>query len=172
MNKRRCTILLVCLLLVQLLPIVTGAENQQGCTIGVQYRYQNTPLAGADFDIYRIGTVGADGSLILAEPYASYPVDTEWLFMGASDIANLIYNYLLMDGVSPMDTITIGADGMGSKGVPEGLYLVAGRKHEDDHVRLLNQYLGKRKINVVVANNGKIDDEMAKVVLEPFIRQN
>ena len=31
-----------------------------------------------------------------------------------------------------------------------------------DHVRLLNQYLGKRKINVVVANNGKIDDEMAK----------
>ena len=133
MNKRRCTILLVCLLLVQLLPIVTGAENQQGCTIGVQYRYQNTPLAGAEFDIYRIGTVGADGSLILAEPYASYPVDTEWLFMGASDIANLIYSYLLMDGVSPMDTITIGADGMGSKGVPEGLYLVAGRKYEDDH---------------------------------------
>lgn len=31
-----------------------------------------------------------------------------------------------------------------------------------DHVRLLNQYLGKRKINVVVANNGKIDEEMAK----------
>ena len=31
-----------------------------------------------------------------------------------------------------------------------------------DHVRLLNQYLGKCKINVVVANNGKIDEEMAK----------
>lgn len=31
-----------------------------------------------------------------------------------------------------------------------------------DHVRLLNQYLGKRKINAVVANNGKIDEEMAK----------
>lgn len=31
-----------------------------------------------------------------------------------------------------------------------------------DHVRLLNQYLGKRKINVVVANNGKIDEDMAK----------
>lgn len=31
-----------------------------------------------------------------------------------------------------------------------------------DHVKLLNQYLGKRKINVVVANNGKIDEEMAK----------
>lgn len=31
-----------------------------------------------------------------------------------------------------------------------------------DHVRLLNQYLGRRKINVVVANNGKIDEEMAK----------
>ena len=31
-----------------------------------------------------------------------------------------------------------------------------------DHVRLLNQYLGKRKIDVVVANNGKIDEEMAK----------
>ena len=31
-----------------------------------------------------------------------------------------------------------------------------------DHVKLLNQYLGKRKINVVVANSGKIDEEMAK----------
>ena len=31
-----------------------------------------------------------------------------------------------------------------------------------DHVKLLNQYLGKRKINVVVANNGEIDEEMAK----------
>ncbi|MBR5598322.1 MAG: YvcK family protein [Lachnospiraceae bacterium] len=31
-----------------------------------------------------------------------------------------------------------------------------------DHVRLLNQYLGKRKIDVVVANSGKIDEEMAK----------
>lgn len=30
-----------------------------------------------------------------------------------------------------------------------------------DHVRLLNQYLGKRKIDVVIANDGKIEDEMA-----------
>lgn len=31
-----------------------------------------------------------------------------------------------------------------------------------DHVRLLNQYLGKRKVDVVIANNGEIDEEMAK----------
>lgn len=31
-----------------------------------------------------------------------------------------------------------------------------------DHVYLLNLYLGKRKIDVVVANDGKIDDEMAR----------
>lgn len=31
-----------------------------------------------------------------------------------------------------------------------------------DHVKLLNRYLGRRKINVVVANNGKIDSDMAK----------
>lgn len=31
-----------------------------------------------------------------------------------------------------------------------------------DHVYLLNLYLGKRKIDVVVANDGKIDDDMAK----------
>ena len=31
-----------------------------------------------------------------------------------------------------------------------------------DHVRLLNQYLGERKVDVVIANNGKIDEEMAK----------
>lgn len=30
------------------------------------------------------------------------------------------------------------------------------------HVRLLNQYLGRRKIDVVIANNGRIDGEMAK----------
>lgn len=31
-----------------------------------------------------------------------------------------------------------------------------------DHVKLLNQYLGKRKIDVVIANDGKIDEDMAK----------
>lgn len=31
-----------------------------------------------------------------------------------------------------------------------------------DHVELLNQYLGKRKIDVVIANSGEIDDEMAR----------
>ena len=31
-----------------------------------------------------------------------------------------------------------------------------------DHVKLLNQYLGRRKIDVVIANNGEIDAEMAK----------
>lgn len=31
-----------------------------------------------------------------------------------------------------------------------------------DHVKLLDQYLGKHKIDVVIANNGKIDEEMAK----------
>lgn len=31
-----------------------------------------------------------------------------------------------------------------------------------DHIKLLNQYLGKRKIDVVVANDGKIDEEMAR----------
>ncbi len=31
-----------------------------------------------------------------------------------------------------------------------------------DHIHLINQYLGKRKVDVVVANDGKIDEEMAK----------
>jgi len=31
-----------------------------------------------------------------------------------------------------------------------------------DHVKLLNQYLGTHKIDVVLANNGAIDVEMAK----------
>lgn len=31
-----------------------------------------------------------------------------------------------------------------------------------DHVKLLNQYLGNHKIDVVIANDGKIDEDMAK----------
>lgn len=31
-----------------------------------------------------------------------------------------------------------------------------------DHIRLINQYLGKHKVDVVVANDGTIDKEMAK----------
>ena len=31
-----------------------------------------------------------------------------------------------------------------------------------DHVKLLNQYLGERKVDVVIANNGEIDEEMAR----------
>ena len=31
-----------------------------------------------------------------------------------------------------------------------------------DHVKLLNQYLGEHKVDVVIANSGKIDDSMAR----------
>lgn len=31
-----------------------------------------------------------------------------------------------------------------------------------DHIKLINQYLGKRKVEVVVANDGKIEEEMAR----------
>lgn len=31
-----------------------------------------------------------------------------------------------------------------------------------DHIKLLNRYLGKRKIDVVIANDGKIDEDMAR----------
>lgn len=31
-----------------------------------------------------------------------------------------------------------------------------------DHVKLLNQYLGSHKVDIVIANNGMIDEEMAK----------
>lgn len=31
-----------------------------------------------------------------------------------------------------------------------------------DHIRLINQYLGKRKVDVVIANDGEIDEAMAK----------
>lgn len=31
-----------------------------------------------------------------------------------------------------------------------------------DHIRLINQYLGKRKVDVVIANDGIIDENMAK----------
>ena len=31
-----------------------------------------------------------------------------------------------------------------------------------DHIRLLNQYLGNHKIDVVIANDGKIDEDMAR----------
>ncbi len=31
-----------------------------------------------------------------------------------------------------------------------------------DHIRLINQYLNKRKVDVVIANEGAIDEEMAK----------
>ena len=31
-----------------------------------------------------------------------------------------------------------------------------------DHVNKLNEYLGKRKIDVVIANNGTIDDRLIK----------
>lgn len=31
-----------------------------------------------------------------------------------------------------------------------------------DHVSMLNKYLGKRKVDIVIANNGKIDSDLAK----------
>ena len=34
-----------------------------------------------------------------------------------------------------------------------------------DHLKVLNQYLGARKVDIVLANNGKIDPRVADVYL-------
>jgi uncharacterized cofD-like protein len=89
---------------------------------------------------------------------AIYEADAVILSMG-SIYTSIIPNLLIKDVIKALDKtkapIIYTCNMMTQPGETDGLSV-------SEHVAIINKYLGKKKISIVVANNGKISEEVTK----------
>lgn len=107
-------------------PIDTLAE----ASLVLRYAYDEVPIEGAVFDIYRLASVDKDGSFALVGAFADYPISIkEQTVEGWNDLAYTLKGYAQADDLAP--TCTLISDGIGAAaedGLEPGLYLVIGDK--------------------------------------------
>lgn len=134
-NAKRLMASLICCLMVLILVVpagVTGAEQtEETCTLRIHYFYENRPLSGAQFQIFRVGGADVYGELHLEGSFTGYPVDLNTEDMAA--LAEMLYGYAMLDRIAPDHQVTVDETGEAVvDGMPQGVYLVVGLKHSDD----------------------------------------
>ncbi|MBO5252667.1 MAG: Cna B-type domain-containing protein [Clostridia bacterium] len=140
-GKRILVFMIVCILLFAAVhpasaSTAQGVELSKSCELNIRYFYTGVPLTGAQFYVYRIGDITADGKCSLTGGFAGYPVDTSHLTSGVlSDSAELLYSYALLEQLAPDAVLTVQSDGTADGQLPVGLYLIAGQKYIDAYGR-------------------------------------
>ncbi len=149
--KRICSFLAVFFLLaVTLCPFICYALPAQN--IQVHFTDNATPLVGAEFYIYRIGTV-SEGKIIPEAPFDGYKIDydistTEKM----SATASTVFVYAVRDDVAPLygdNTDEYGYADFHGVAFSEGAYLVTCLKHTQDG----NLYFAEPVIVIVPYGN-------------------
>jgi hypothetical protein len=124
------------------------AQDQKTVELTIQYSYEDIPLTGAVFQIYRIGGVDPYGNLYLDGSFKGYAID---LNVGDTvALAEIIYGYAMMDRHQPEYTVTIDETGTATQsGMPQGVYLITGLKHADE----VHEYLTEPQLVILPAWN-------------------
>lgn len=157
MKKRMSGILLAVLMLLSALPLQVDAAGSidlhKEVSLTISYQDGDTPLVGAEFDIYQVASVDEYGELTTTEAFRQFRVDIR----GENDeawrtLASTLEGYVLRDAISPARSgqtdsqgkLVLGNNegnpaffGNGSGQVPseqkdklaQGLYLVLGSAH-------------------------------------------
>lgn len=130
-----CVVCCVALLSAAVPGPVAAAENidvNSECRLLIDCRYDDQPMAGVTFHVYRVADVSELGILSLAGDFAKYPVELNGL---TSDeflaVAETLYGYALLDDLKPDHTVTTDAEGKAAlEDLSAGVYLVIGEPHE------------------------------------------
>lgn len=123
-------VILICVLLFGNSASASGS-NTPSETLGrfiIHYRYEDQPVAGARFSIYKAGEVLENGKIVLSGDFAHYPVDmSEMIDSSFQSAADTLYGYAVKDQLRPQYIAETNASGTTYiYEVPRGLYLVAG----------------------------------------------
>ena len=138
-----CKRLLALILCVLLIPVflpeqVSAAENidsEREVSLSISYQDGDTPLSGAEFDIYLVAVADESGELTVTEEFSGFPVniqgenDEEW-----RALASTLEGYVLREDIPPTDSGMTDEQGMVTfptegKSLKAGLYLVLGQRH-------------------------------------------
>ena len=143
--KRFAAALLSMLAVFLLLPAQTLAAGSidlnRNVSLTVSYQDGNTPLVGAEFDIFLVATVDEYGELTATKDFARFNVNIS----GKEDeayrtLASTLEGYVLRDNIPPTDSGKTNDEGLASfptagKSLKAGLYLVLGRRHTQNSCR-------------------------------------
>ena len=141
-SKRLTAVLLSLLAACMILPMSVLAagsiELNKDVSLTISYRDGDTPLAGAEFDIYLVATVDEYGELTTTETFQQFNVDIR----GKNDeawreLAATLEGYVLRDQIPPTDSGKTDENGLVTfpntqEKLTPGLYLVISHRHTQD----------------------------------------
>lgn len=143
-GKRIAAALLSLLLILTLIPVQVQAQGnidtEKDVNLTISWQDGDTPLTGAQFDLFLIATVDAYGELTPTDTFEQFHVDIEGKNDDAwRELAATLEGYILRDQITPDDSGK--TDGQGiltfpceKKELTQGLYLVRGHRHtQGDH---------------------------------------
>lgn len=118
-----------------------GIDLTRDVSLTISDQDGNTPLAGAEFDIFLVATVDEYGELTTTEDFARFNVNIR----GENDdawrtLASTLEGYVLRDGISPADSAKTNDQGLASfpangNILKAGLYFVLGHRHTQNGYR-------------------------------------
>lgn len=118
-----------------------GIDLNRDVSLTISYQDGNTPLAGAEFDIFLVATVDEYGELTTTQDFSRFHVNIR----GENDeawrtLASTLEGYVLRDDIAPTDSGKTNDKGSISfptteKSLKAGLYLVLGHRHTQNGFR-------------------------------------
>lgn len=130
--KRIIACMICCLMVCALAIPAYSLDQSRTCDLTIEFRHDGNAVAGAVFEVYRVGDMAADGTLTLSGRFADYPVElnveTDAEYQTA---ANTLWGYVQQDAIEADCTAVTDADGIAETGALEtGIYLVACQPYE------------------------------------------
>lgn len=130
--KNRLKSQIVCLLcllfsLLSLTQLVYADEASGESTLTLSYKDSSEEVSGAQFFLYKLGTLSKDGELVLEKVFKDYPINlkqidqSEW-----NEYANTLKTYIKKDKVLEDAKIVTNVSGVATATLKNGLYLIVG----------------------------------------------
>lgn len=126
--------LLLCMLVFTLVAPTTvfaagPIEPNRDATLTVSFKDGTTPIAGTNFDIYKVADTNEYAKMTLTSQFSSYPVDIDGLDQkGWQELATTLNGYAKRDNLAVFKTAIIDGNGEFTVTLQPGLYLVVGER--------------------------------------------
>lgn len=136
--KRIVACMICCLLVCALMfPVPVAAESfdqTRTCELTIEFLHDGSPVAGVEFEVYRVGDLSGNGEMTLTGAFQNYPVElnveTNAEYQAAADT---LWGYVQRDGLQADATQATDAEGVAKfAGLAAGVYLVIGQPCEAD----------------------------------------
>lgn len=126
--------LLLCMLVFTLVAPTTvfaagPIEPNRDATLTVTFKDGTTPIAGTNFDIYKVADTDEYAKMTLTSQFSSYPIETDGLDQkGWQELATTLNGYAKRDNLTVSKTAIIDGNGEFTVTLQPGLYLVVGER--------------------------------------------